>query len=256
MSDSSQPPPIYLSRLLLTPESRQVRSELAQPYEMHRTLMHAFDGQIPSGQCNPREKAGMLFRVDVDERNHRIIVYVQSLIEPDWSFLRGLPDYLFDGSDQPGASYKDISIAYARLQNGQTLSFRLRANPTKRIGKSAGDQPGLKGKRIGLVREQDQIAWLERKGRNGGFVLLKAGSIETSDETQCPYSVTVRTEGKQAGRKREGSHAYKTTHLSVVFEGLLQITDASVFGKTLVRGIGSAKAYGFGLLSIAPPGTS
>ncbi|HDR15457.1 MAG TPA: type I-E CRISPR-associated protein Cas6/Cse3/CasE, partial [Desulfobacteraceae bacterium] len=35
---------MYLSRLILDLNCRQVRSELAQPYEMHRTLMHAFDG--------------------------------------------------------------------------------------------------------------------------------------------------------------------------------------------------------------------
>jgi CRISPR system Cascade subunit CasE len=39
---------------------------------------------------------------------------------------------------------------------------------------------------------------------------------------------------------------------SVLFEGVLEITDAERFQKTLEAGIGSGKAYGFGLLSIAP----
>ena len=34
--------PLYLSRLLLNPHSRQVMGEIAHPYEMHRTLMRAF----------------------------------------------------------------------------------------------------------------------------------------------------------------------------------------------------------------------
>ena len=34
--------PLYLSRLILNPRSRQVMSEMAHPYEMHRTLMRAF----------------------------------------------------------------------------------------------------------------------------------------------------------------------------------------------------------------------
>jgi CRISPR system Cascade subunit CasE len=40
---------------------------------------------------------------------------------------------------------------------------------------------------------------------------------------------------------------------SVLFEGVLQVTDPDGFRETLATGIGSGKAYGFGLLSIAPP---
>lgn len=245
--------PLYLSRLFLNPRSRQVSNELAQPYEMHRTLMHAFEDQLPPGVSRPRQKAGMLFHAELDERNHRTVVCVQSLLEPNWAYLEALDDYLLQGSGGSGATYKDISRAYARLQDGQTLSFRLRANPTKRLGKGAGDKPALKGKRIGLVREEDQTTWLERKGKNGGFVLLRARSTGAAEEDQQPFAVKVRTEGKQVGRKRKQRQSRTMTHLSVVFDGLLCITEASAFRETLIRGIGSAKAYGFGLLSIAAP---
>ena len=40
--------------------------------------------------------------------------------------------------------------------------------------------------------------------------------------------------------------------LSVQFDGILQVIEPKRFRKTLVEGIGSGKAYGFGLLSIAP----
>jgi CRISPR system Cascade subunit CasE len=42
------------------------------------------------------------------------------------------------------------------------------------------------------------------------------------------------------------------THFAVVFDGLLRVTDTGAFTETLVHGLGSAKAFGFGLLSIAP----
>ena len=42
------------------------------------------------------------------------------------------------------------------------------------------------------------------------------------------------------------------THLAVRFDGLLRVTDAGDFRETLICGIGPGKAYGFGLLSIAP----
>ena len=34
---------MYLSRLLLNPRSRQVQRETADPYNLHKTIMQAFD---------------------------------------------------------------------------------------------------------------------------------------------------------------------------------------------------------------------
>jgi hypothetical protein len=63
--------------------------------------------------------------------------------------------------------------------------------------------------------------------------------------------VNVCAEGKQKGRKREAAGGHSTTHLAVLFEGLLRVTDKDAFLETLTHGIGPAKAFGFGLLSVA-----
>lgn len=42
------------------------------------------------------------------------------------------------------------------------------------------------------------------------------------------------------------------TFHAVRFEGYLQVTDGDRFREILKNGLGSAKAYGFGLLSLAP----
>lgn len=39
---------------------------------------------------------------------------------------------------------------------------------------------------------------------------------------------------------------------SVLYEGVLKVTGPDLFRQTLIHGIGSGKAYGFGLLSVAP----
>jgi hypothetical protein len=52
--------------------------------------------------------------------------------------------------------------------------FRLRANPTKRTGRSA-PAPDRVGKRVGLWREADQEGWLLRKAEAGGFRVTRAG---------------------------------------------------------------------------------
>ena len=135
--------------------------------------------------------------------------------------------------------------AYQTLHEGQPLAFRLRANPTKRIGKTNADLPG---KRVALVREEEQIEWLARKGRGGEAD--GTGGFELVMNEGAP-SVTVVPEGKKFGRKTENGIKHEMRHVAVLFEGVLRITDADAFRRTLVRGIGSAKAFGFGLLSIA-----
>jgi len=41
-------------------------------------------------------------------------------------------------------------------------------------------------------------------------------------------------------------------HSAVDFQGVLQVTDGPKFRETFARGIGPAKAFGFGLLVLAP----
>ena len=246
---------LYLSRLLINPRSRQVMSEVAQPYEMHRTLMRAFPEVTAEKRSKARGEFGVLFRAEADGPQGPCKVYVQSRIEPDWSFLDSLNHYLCADADAPGYEHKDIMLAFRKIQNGQVLSFRLRANPTKRIAKH---DDAMKGKRVELTREEDQIAWLIQKGRErekdmpGGFDLLVKRVNDVSGGELLIPRVNVRCEGKKKGRKRDAVSGHATTHFAVVFEGLLRVTDANAFLETLARGVGSAKAYGFGLLSIAP----
>ena len=39
---------------------------------------------------------------------------------------------------------------------------------------------------------------------------------------------------------------------SARFDGILEVTDPAAFAATIAAGIGPAKAFGFGLLSVAP----
>lgn len=243
---------LYLSRLLLDLRSRQVASEISHPYEMHRTLMRAFPS-IEGEEAGARGRFGLLFRVDADERPGLAKLYVQSLVEPDWSYL-GRSHYLAAGQGSTACAYKDIGAVVEGIHEGQTLAFRLRANPTKRVGRD-GDL--MRGKRVDLRSEEEQIAWLVAKGSGsregvpGGFELLAVAESQKPDILQ----VRVRSEGNVVSRKQSLGGAHLMTHRAVVFDGHLQVTDSDAFRQTVQGGIGSAKAYGFGLLSLAPPRT-
>lgn len=248
--------PLFLSRLILDPGMRQARNELAQPYEMHRTLMRAFPQVPDESEVNAREMFAVLFRVDWESQSSRGLVFVQSAAEPDWSFLATRSEYLLSEANEPNPAFKDVTESFRSLQDGQVFYFRLRANPTKRIKKARGGDVELEGKRVGLLREEEQVEWLARKGRErekgkrGGFELLGHHIEGESGEGLVVPRVNVTREGKVSGKRKDSVH--KTTHLAVRFDGLLRITDADAFRETLARGIGPGKAFGFGLLSIVP----
>lgn len=251
--------PLFLSRLLLNPFSRQVMSEIVHPYEMHRTIMRAFPKIERSAACHPRKELGVLFRCEPVTDKGAVILYVQSRVEPDWSFLEKLNGYLCTQHGRQPVQYKDVMPAYRCIRNGQLLSFHLKANPTKRV---ARDGDPLKGKRVDLLRESDQVDWLIRKGigdgtETGGFEIPHELDNVNAEKGSPVKFIRIRNEGKISSRKRKDGNeavAYDVTLLSVTYEGILRVTDKNRFIKSLIRGIGPGKAYGFGLLSVAPIG--
>lgn len=245
---------LFLSRLKLDPSSRRVASEVAHPYEMHRTILRAFPGTgNESGKTEAR--FGVLFRIEGGKPHLPVTVLVQSKQEPDWTSLLSLDGYLESGPSS--AECRNLDKALSTIRDGQMLAFRLRANPTRRLGRTGG---AMAGKRVELVREEDLIAWLARKGEGseslgkGGFELVQftAGN----GPVQSFFRVTVTCEGKVVSRKTESGASHQMTHNSILFEGLLKVTDRDAFVETLAAGIGSAKAFGFGLMTVAPAGAS
>lgn len=217
--------PIFLSRLLIDPLDPSVRRDLADCQRMHRTIMRAFP-LAPGGSA--RAEFGVLYRVDRGVRPGALTLYVQSLMEPDWSRLP--PGYLIEAEDSHAC--RSLAEAYAAIVDGDRFTFRLRANVTRKIDTKSHDGQRRNGRRVELRREDDQLAWLNRQAERSGFVVLAA---------------TARP-GRVAGIHPQGRLAFG----SVYFLGQLQVTDCDLFRRALREGIGPAKAYGFGLLSLAP----
>jgi CRISPR system Cascade subunit CasE len=110
------------------------------------------------------------------------------------------------------------------------------------------------GKRIGLVTDTERVGWLLRKGEDGGFTVpgawLHSENPKSDESEKVPnFRVDVIPEGRDRNSKaghRDGAF------VAVRFEGVLEVTDPSQFVKTVHDGVGSAKGFGFGLLSVAP----
>lgn len=214
---------MYLSRLMLNPQNRRVQREVAYPYELHRSLMRAFPNDLK------KDEERVLFRLELG-RNGALTLLVQSWTLPDWSWLaepeaRG---YLLPVAE-PNPAVKAFDLDLAK---GQVLAFRLRANPT---AKRTFDD---KKRRVGIYDEEEQFAWLKRKGDSGGFRVLSA---RTGDQEDV------------AGKIKRGDEIHALKLAAVQFDGLLQVTDPERLHQTVCQGIGSGKGFGFGLLSLARP---
>ena len=248
---------IFLTKMILNPKCPQVRRDLGNPQELHRTISKGFpevedQTNLPKHlRETPRNKFDILHRLEIDKQRGRAILLVQSSVKPGWNFLAA------DYADE--LKCKAVHEQYSKIENGLTLVFRLQANPTKRIGGkyehpdekkraefTAKFRDEKKRRRITMNKDEDRIEWLERKGLDAGFRLANT-RVEPTVE-----NVASVAEGKINFRKEKSSP--NLTFGSVVFEGVLQVTDTEKFREALKTGIGTGKAYGFGLLSIAPAG--
>lgn len=230
---------MYLSRIPVNVMSRAFRRDYADVHDMHRTLLSAFP-EAPAGVA-ARQYAGVLWRLDGDGRDR--VLLVQSARHPDWTRLPA-------GYASGRVQVKSLRPALAAVAPGRRLAFRLVANPTRSTPPVG--EPGKRGRgtRRPLHRPEEQVAWLIRQGERLGFAVPSASDGEP-DVAASPLPPLV---GRKADERRGGRSGdrLKITVQPVCFDGRLIVTDPDAFGSALREGIGRAKAYGCGLLSLAP----
>ncbi|KAA9157938.1 type I-E CRISPR-associated protein Cas6/Cse3/CasE [Amycolatopsis acidicola] len=217
---------MFLSKLTVNIHSRTFRRDYANVHDMHRTLMSAYPELPPTTVA--RQTHGILWRLD----SHRggFTQYVQSHTEPDWTKLP-------DGHLTTPAETRPLQPVLDAVAAGRKFAFRLVANPTKCDGKTR--------RRIPFRQPADQIDWLIRQGERHGFA-IPAAARGLPDIATTPIT-------KITGQKNQTT---KITVEPVRFDGHLLVTDPAAFTAALTNGIGRAKAYGCGLISLAPARTA
>lgn len=203
---------MQLTQLRLDPHNAQARRDLADPYDMHRTLVRAF---VRDQRERPPR---VLWRLEPGQAWSQPVVLVQSELPGDWSFLGDVPGYLAATSPPVTKAFD----AAALMRPGAPLRFRLAANPTVT----------RQGKRQGLVGEDAQLAWLQRQGERLGFHVAMA-LVSGSDMLH--------------GRRGNARVSLRR----VLFEGALEVRDPDALAGAVACGIGHGKAFGCGLISLA-----
>lgn len=205
----------YLTQVTLD-FAAAARLRLRHSYDWHQAVWQAF----PGCDGKPRD-----FLTRLDQRREGFRLLIVSPVPPT------RPDWCPPGP----ASWKTIPIPrtyFTRTRYG----FQLCANPTRKISKQRPDGSLTKnGTRVPLRTREEFLEWIQRKGQQGGF---------TADQA------TLRTFSR--GREYFEKNGQRGLHSAVEFQGILTVTDPARFHETFTRGIGSAKAFGFGLLVIAP----
>ena len=224
---------MYLTRMRLNTARRGAVRLLGSPQSMHAAVMHGF----PVEESAPRDGARTLWRLDRAER-HDALLYVLSVTEPDLTHLveqAGWPT-------KPGGwETRPYSPLLDRLATGQKWAFRLKANPV-RTARGPGQGHGERSRIVKEVTAAQQTAWLLRKAEDSGFSIPSGATGEPN---------LVLREREHLRFRREGSN--RPVSLSVAtFEGVLEVKDPGMMRRAMTAGIGRAKAYGCGLLTLAP----
>ncbi|WP_282004733.1 type I-E CRISPR-associated protein Cas6/Cse3/CasE [Propioniciclava sinopodophylli] len=211
---------MILTRVYLNTRRQGAKKLLGSPQAMHAAILSGFAPGMDPGRP--------LWRVDSDAQL-RPTLYILSRERPDLMHMEeqgGWPT-------QPTARSASYLPLLDSLDEGQTWSFRLRANPTHRAT--------VHGKQR-IVAHQTvahQTEWLRGRASSLGVDL---GSPE-----QPTFNLTSRAVldfKRGAGRVTLGV---------AQFDGLLIVRDPEALRTALVGGIGRAKGYGCGLMTLVQP---
>ncbi len=205
---------LHLTQILVDYEDAVRLLRIRDTYDWHQRVWQAFGGR--DGQTRD-----FLIRVDRKEEAFRVLIVSRSTpSKPDWC-----PTDCFGSKAIP-------DDFFAR----EHYRFSVLANPTRKMRVTNPDGSRKKnGQRVPLTSREDLVAWMQRKAEAGGF------SIN-------PDSLRIVPRGREYFHKA-GAHG---THTAVDFSGELTVNNPVQLRATVALGIGSAKAFGFGLLALSP----
>lgn len=220
---------MHLTRFPMNPARRDTRRLVGNPHALHAAVMSAFS---PDVLAAPRQEGRVLWRLD--QRGPALTLYVVSPFEPDLT-------HLVEQAGWPateGWSTRRYTPLLERLQTGQRWHFRLTANPVRRVAVKDGGR----SKAMAHVTASQQEEWLGSRVEQHGFRFAVT-------EQGAPL-LTVQ-DRRTVSFPRDGA---RVTLAYATFEGVLEVADPAALRAALVGGIGRAKGYGCGLLTLARAG--
>lgn len=219
---------MYFSRITLKlerlPYAMQQKIHSMKQYAIHQWLWQLFPNE---------EKRPFLFRELQSGKNRQY--YLLSAVAP----LTQHELFLIESKPYT-----------PQLTQGMVLTFSLRANPVifkqgKRCdvmmnAKYLAKKQGVSTAEIKINQDRAAIDWLVKQSEQRGFSLLQDARKQISCQVMDYFQ-------HQFIKKKE---LKPINYSSVDFEGILKVTDPSLFLETIYHGIGKSKSFGCGLFLI------
>lgn len=142
---------MHLARLRLDLRNKDVRRDLANPYDMHRTLSRAF---VQNESDSPPR---FLWRIWLAGDRKTPIILVQSAHRADWAKLEAMPGYLLELHGQKVESKTFRLEQLLRLD--ALYRFCLCANPTVKK-KRQTPRPRRNAGATGMAEAPGRTTWL------------------------------------------------------------------------------------------------
>lgn len=234
---------MYLTRFRVNTARAGARHLLGSPQRLHAAVMMSFAEPPPHCEGKPR----VLWRLDHNSRAE-VALYIVSPGRPDVTHLVEQAGW----QTTPTAGWRtyDYGAFLAGLSEGGTWAFRLTANPVHSIRRNPAEQT----KRTAHVTPRHQARWLLDRQHPSGFVVVEKPRERRRLEMGDEYELTVHnqrslrfTKQEEQTKKRNNVPLRTTT-----YDGRLKVTDPGALRRTLTSGLGKAKAYGCGLMTLAP----
>lgn len=229
---------MYLSRIPLNPLRRHTRRLLQSPQRIHAEVLGSLPPTV-TGRTLWREEIRRLPSGGVECN-----LVVLTPRPPSWHKL--VEDAGWPATPEGEPLVRSLAPLLDRLAVGREFGFRVRANPTHSL-RSPGDGDRPRGRRHGHTTVEHQMWWFVERATRSCRSCIRWG-FELADAELPSLSVVARERTvftKATGEPR------RVTLNRVTYAGRLRVVDVDTLRETLLGGLGGAKAYGCGLLTLA-----
>lgn len=206
---------MYFSKYLLD------SAKPVNPYLLHKKIWQLFPDKAD-------EERPFLFRVENTRQKCTQHILLQSTCEP-----QATSDELLLLKNPKEENPKKINLH--GMKSGSSYRFMLCANPTKRIKDKDGKTANQGKVRVPIIDEIETVAWLKRQFDG----MAEIGSVALTQKNLINFH-----------KKKKGQDHFGKIQI-VTFYGILTVTDSELLVSKMINGIGPAKAFGCGLLTLA-----
>lgn len=172
---------------------------------------------------------------------------------------KGMPEYLVLSDTAPIQNSELFQIQTKkfepRLQAGERLAFRLRANPTLSFkGEHSQSKRGMRHDVMMHARKMAQVSGITDKQQLQQKMEQAAIDWLTCEHRTARWGIRFDVVPVMMAvsqhKTRKGSQSQPISYSTVDYEGVLTVSEPDLFLTQLAQGLGRAKAFGCGLMLI------